>query len=401
MICSATIQPDCRNCGFSTDRIGRCVNNRRNSLKFWLLDILFGTLLGIMVIGFHEYLIPESWPFWWSFVASMSIVMVLQSILSFFIGNLIGSMEAMVPGGFIGMAAMAIAYLPLPNRYLMFALGGGSGLVISTMFVLIDAWFRDAKMVEQSFRRPGKKVNPPGFTLRTPSWLRYVQEIGGAQRRAFAQKELFANMGESVLFVAAGSGLNFANFPPHREIVAIDVNVEALCRAQGRAESYDGELKLMEADVQKLPFQEASFDTVATASTFCSVPNPGQGLSELYRVLKPGGRLLMLEHVRSGNPLIALEQDMMNLAMRFLGSDVNRETVGAIRDGGFVIDRIRSAYLDVFLMIDGHKPTLKEAEASSGKCEGSLRGKETDATIWNEIQGSSLRNFIWSWRIAD
>jgi ubiquinone/menaquinone biosynthesis C-methylase UbiE len=174
-------------------------------------------------------------------------------------------------------------------------------------------------------------------------------------------------MGESVLFVAAGSGLNFANFPPNRNIVAIDVNIEALHRAKRRSEAYDGSIELMEADVQKLPFQESSFDTVATASTFCSVPNPGQGLSELYRVLKPGGRLLMLEHVRSGNPLIAFEQDIMNLVMRFLGSDVNRGTVGAVRDAGFGIDRIRSAYLDVFLMIEGHKPSTRQEIASAGK----------------------------------
>jgi SAM-dependent methyltransferase len=127
----------------------------------------------------------------------------------------------------------------------------------------------------------------------------------------------------------------------------------------------------MEADVQVLSFEDASFDTVATASTFCSVPNPAQGLSELYRVLKPGGRLLMLEHVRSGNPLIALEQDMMNLVMRFLGSDVNRDTVGPVRDAGFVIDRIRSAYLDVFLMIDGHKPSVTKGQSSRHEAHSS------------------------------
>ena len=355
-ICAA-VQTDCQNCSSATDGASRCLNYRRNSMYFWLLDAVFGALLGFLVVCFHEYLVPDNWPFLWSFLASMSIVMVLQSLLSFFIGNLIGSMEAMIPGGFIAMGAMTIAYLPFPNQGLMFAFGAGTGLAISMVFVLIDAWFRDVSMEDLPLRRSRRKVSLPGFTLRTPSWLYDLQGIAGARRRAFAQRRLFTNMGEQVLFVAAGTGLNFANFPPHRNIVAIDVNVEALRRAGGRAESYDGTLRLMKADVQKLPFQEASFDTVATASTFCSVPNPGQGLSELYRVLKPGGRLLMLEHVRSGNSLIAFQQDMMNLAMRFLGSDVNRDTVAAVRDAGFVIDRIRSAYLDVFLMIDGHRPS--------------------------------------------
>jgi hypothetical protein len=54
----------------------------------------------------------------------------------------------------------------------------------------------------------------------------------------------------------------------------------------------------------------------------------------------------------------------MNFAMRYLGSDVNRDTVGPVRDAGFVIDRIRSAYLDVFLMIDGHKPSITEDTTS-------------------------------------
>ena len=365
-ICAA-VQPDCRNCNSATDGTGRCLNYRRNSMTFWFIDVVFGTLLGFLVVWPHEYLVPDNWPFLWSFLASMSIVMVLQSLLSFFIGNLIGSMEAMIPGGFIAMGAMTIAYLPIPNRGLMFGFGAGTGLAISTVFVLIDAWFRGLSMEELPLRRSRQKVIPPGFTLRTPSWLYDLQRIAGARRRAFAQRVLFANMGEQVLFVAAGTGLNFANFPPHRNIVAIDVNVEALRRARGRAESYDGTLRLMKADVQKLPFQEASFDTVATASTFCSVPNPGQGLSELYRVLKPGGRLLMLEHVRSGNSLVAFQQDMMNLAMRFLGSDVNRDTVGAVRDAGFVIDRIRSAYLDVFLTIDGHRPLETEDKSSGAK----------------------------------
>ena len=353
---NTTAQPDCANCNSATDTIGRCLDYRRNSVKFWLLDAIFGTLLGFLVVWFHEYLIPDNWPLLWFFLASMSLVMVMQSLLSFFIGGLIGSMEAMIPGGFIAMGAMIVAYLPLQNRGMMFALGATTGLAISVVFVLTDAWLQNVSMENLPPRRSSQKIRPPSFTLRTPAWLYDLKESAGARRRAFAQRVLFANMGEQVLFVAAGSGLNFANFPPHRNIVAIDVNVEMLRRAEARSRSYEGTMELMEADVQKLPFQDASFDTVATASTFCSVPNPGQGLSELYRVLKPGGRLLMFEHVRSRNTLIAFEQDMMNLAMRFLGSDVNRNTVGAVRATDFVVDGIRSAYLDVFLMIDGHKP---------------------------------------------
>ncbi len=351
------VQPDCANCSSERNLSGFCLSYRRNSVKFWLLDIIFGTFLGFLIVWFHVHVIPNNWPIVWFFIVSMSLMMVLQSLLSFLIGNLIGSMEAMIPGGFIGMGAMIIAYLPMPSRGLMLVYGAATGLTISLVFVFIDAGFRAKSLEAIPHQRSSRRVNPPSYTLRTPAWLYDLQVIAGAQRRAFAQKLLYANMGEQVLFVAAGSGLNFANFPPKRNIVAIDVSAEMLLRARSRSESYDGTLRLLEADVQKLPFPDSSFDTVATASTFCSVPNPEQGLSELCRVLKPGGRLLMLEHVRSSNSLIAFEQDMMNLAMRFMGSDVNRDTVGVVREAGFVIDQIRSAYLDVFLMIDGHKPS--------------------------------------------
>jgi hypothetical protein len=118
----------------------------------------------------------------------MSIVMVLQSLLSYFIGNLIGSMEAMIPGGFIGMGAMIVAYLPLPNRYLMIALGAMSGLVISMVFVILDVRLRRASFQEVPFRRSSGKVSSPSFTLRKPSWLYDLQEMAGARRRALPKR---------------------------------------------------------------------------------------------------------------------------------------------------------------------------------------------------------------------
>lgn len=354
----ALVQPDCLNCKCPRDSSGKCIGYQRNSVKFWTLDVLFGTALGILVIYLHEHMIPVGWPKVCSFIVSMIAIMAFQMAISFLIGNLIGSMEAMVPSGFVCMAAMAIPYLSTMGESQMLRYGAMVGGIVSMFFVLLDAWYRGVPICAALYDGPIKRVVTPRVTFRTPVWLRYLQLIGGAQRRAYAQKTLFANMGQEVLFVGAGSGLNFANFPPHRNVVAIDVSIDALNRARQRSERYDGNIQLMEADVQKLPFPDDFFDTVASASTFCSVPDPEQGVSELHRVLKPCGRLLMLEHVRSTNPLIALQQDMMNLAMRYLGSDVNRNTVRALLSGGFIVDRIRSAYLDVYLMIDGHKENM-------------------------------------------
>ncbi len=111
-----------------------------------------------------------------------------------------------------------------------------------------------------------------------------------------------------------------------------------------------------EADVQLLPYASSSFNTVATASTFCSVADPVQGLKELYRVLKPGGALLMFEHVRSRKPLLGVCLDFLTLVTRFIGPAMNRDTVGNIQKAGFVTDRITCAYLDIFLGIEARKP---------------------------------------------
>src|SRR6266851_7627737 len=114
------------------------------------------------------------------------------------------------------------------------------------------------------------------------------------------KRRLFSKMRGATLMVAAGTGNDFKCFPPNMHVVAIDISPKMLERAARKAAEYEGSIELREMDVCNLDFAEATFDTVATACTFCSVPKPIVGLRELRRVLKPGGQILMFEHVRSG-----------------------------------------------------------------------------------------------------
>jgi SAM-dependent methyltransferase len=285
----------------------------------------------------------------------MAIIMAAQMLLSLFVGAVIGSMEAMLPGGSIAAIAMLVPFLPLGStrsRFVAVALVSAS---ISLLFVVFD-WLLRGK--PQPIASPHAAVPPtsPSLAIATPSWVYDLLESAGARRRACMQKALFAGMGTNVLFVAAGTGLNFANFPPGRDILAIDINPDMLSRAESRKQAYDGSLRLFQADVQNLPFEDERFDTVATSSTFCSVPDAVRGLAELYRVLRPGGDLLMFEHVRSRNGLIAIQQDLLNKCIRYLGPNINRDTVNAVQHVGFELDRVSCAYLDVFLAIEAHKP---------------------------------------------
>lgn len=181
---------------------------------------------------------------------------------------------------------------------------------------------------------------------------------GSRLRRAPHKAALFEEMTGRVIFVAVGTGVDILHFPPGRDIVAIDISDEMLRRAETRRRSYRGPLSLARMDAQKLTFPDASFDTVVTSCTMCSVPDPVQALRELHRVLRPGGRLLMFEHVRSGNPIFGLVLDMMTLWTRLGGTDMNRDTLANVRTAGFRILRVESVYLDIILRIHAEKPDL-------------------------------------------
>lgn len=353
------VASECPRCSLRVRDIHRCRKYRLLLLKFWSLDMVFGATLGFTVGIAHALLITANLKLFWTVLISMAIMMTLELAFALLIGGIVGSVEAMVTGMFIALGAMIAALIPTSQMTSKVLAGASVGFVIGLLFVCIDARSRGQSRVHSRPLAPRRVSPPPSFTFPIPPWLYDLLEGAGARRRACPQRGLFAAMGEQVLFVAAGSGLNFAYFPANRRIVAIDVNSNMLRRASDRARSYDGTLKVMEADVLRLPFANASFDTVATASTFCSVPDPRRGPSELYRVLEPGGTLVMFEHVRSRKRLIAWNQDMMNIGMRFLGSNVNRDTVSAVREAGFIVDHIGSAYLDVFLAIEGHKPITK------------------------------------------
>ena len=155
--------------------------------------------------------------------------------------------------------------------------------------------------------------------------------------------------------VAAGTGNDFKFFPPGQHIVAVDISPKMLERAAKKAASYQGTIELRETDVCELPFADDTFDTIATVCTFCSVPKPVVGLRELYRVLKPGGQLLMFEHVRSKVGPFGVFLDLMTPISRRFGPELNRDTVGNVQKAGFRLRREENVYLDIVKSIEAVK----------------------------------------------
>lgn len=197
------------------------------------------------------------------------------------------------------------------------------------------------------------------FTAREKwDWLSVTYDwmtFGEDRRQGGEKRRLFAKIRGRTLLVAVGTGNDLKYLPTDRNLIAIDISPRMIERARAKARHTGGNIHLALADVQRLGFADQTFDTVLTVCTFCSVPNPVEGLQELYRVLKPDGRLLMFEHVRSKIGLFALILDFMTFLTRKFGPDLNRDTVGSVLQAGFRLQREENVYLDIVKAIEAVK----------------------------------------------
>lgn len=189
-------------------------------------------------------------------------------------------------------------------------------------------------------------------------WLSLTYDLmtfGEDRRQGGEKRRLFAKIQGRTLLVAVGTGNDLKYLPPDCNLIAIDISPRMIQRARMKARRADGTIRLALTDAQKLAFAEQTFDTVLTVCTFCSIPNPIAGLQELYRVLKPGGALLMFEHVRSKIGPFARFLDFMTFLTRKVGPDLNRDTVGNVLQAGFHLQREENVYLDIVKAIEAVK----------------------------------------------
>jgi len=179
---------------------------------------------------------------------------------------------------------------------------------------------------------------------------------GAEERWEPYKRELFSAMQGNILFLALGTGLDIPFFPEQQSIQAIDISPGMLEQAQTRLANYNGEIQVSVMDVHELEFEDDSFDQIFTSCTFCSVPDPVNGLKSLKRVLKPGGELMMFEHTGSRYYPFKLMMDMMTLVSRKFGPDMNRPTVDNVKAAGFEITEVNHIFLDVVKTIKAAKP---------------------------------------------
>jgi ubiquinone/menaquinone biosynthesis C-methylase UbiE len=159
--------------------------------------------------------------------------------------------------------------------------------------------------------------------------------------------------GPKVLEVGVGTGKNLEHYPKGMQVSAIDLTPGMIERARQKASQLDLEVGLSLMDAQGMAFPDESFDTVIATCVFCSVPDPVLGLSEVLRVTKMGGLVLLMEHVRSEKPLLGALMDAVNPAVQeLMGPNINRRTVENVRQSGLKIERVENIGLgDIFKLI--------------------------------------------------
>ncbi len=155
-----------------------------------------------------------------------------------------------------------------------------------------------------------------------------------------------------VLEAGVGTGANLPYYPEGVKVVAVDFSPKMLERAKEKLSLSKVPIELLLADIQNLPFPDNTFDTIITACVFCSVPDAIKGFEELRRVAKPGGRLYLLEHVRSENVLLGPVMDWLNpFSVKYSGVNINRRTERNIEMSGMRILKVENLFMDIVKLI--------------------------------------------------
>lgn len=187
---------------------------------------------------------------------------------------------------------------------------------------------------------PKSGVNHPIFARLYPHMSRAMEQSGMAEHRA----ALLADLTGDVIEIGAGNGLSFAHYPPAvTRVVAVEPEPRLRQIAQAAATKAAVRIEVVNGLAERLPAADHSMDVAVFSFVLCSIADPDTVLGEAHRVLKPGGQLYFLEHVRADSPGLARLQHLLDARIWPLllgGCHTGRDTTETIQRAGFTIDRL-------------------------------------------------------------
>jgi ubiquinone/menaquinone biosynthesis C-methylase UbiE len=185
--------------------------------------------------------------------------------------------------------------------------------------------------------------------VRHPLFARFFAQFSRLMERELGdrRRELLEGLSGRVLEVGAGNGMNFRHYPTSvDEVVALEPEAYLRSKAEQAARTAPVRVVVQAAAADPLPVDSGSFDAAVASLVLCTVPNPQAALAEFLRVLKPGGELRFMEHVRSEHPRTARVQDWADRSGIWPrvagGCHCARNTARAIESAGFQVEQMRS-----------------------------------------------------------
>ena len=177
-----------------------------------------------------------------------------------------------------------------------------------------------------------------------PVFAALYDALGATAERGWMgrrRSRLLAGASGAVLEIGGGTGANLSHYRNAGRVVVSEPDPfmrGRLRRKLGRARV---PVEVSESGAEDLPFKDGSFDTVVSTLVLCSVGDQGEALAEVRRVLRPGGRLLFIEHVRGEGSVARMQDRVLPLWSRlFAGCQLNRDTLGSIRSAGFEVGEL-------------------------------------------------------------
>ena len=171
--------------------------------------------------------------------------------------------------------------------------------------------------------------------------LTYDRQMAKAEKAQLGalRQSLLATADGDVLEIGGGTGANLPWYRPETGSLTITEPEPAMVRRlERRAREQAPLAKILRAPAEDLPFEDGTFDVAVSTLVLCGVSDQPRALRQLRRVLRPGGQLLFIEHVRSGDPRLARHQDRMNWMNQLVVScDCNRPTLASIQEAGFTV----------------------------------------------------------------
>jgi ubiquinone/menaquinone biosynthesis C-methylase UbiE/predicted ester cyclase len=214
------------------------------------------------------------------------------------------------------------------------------------------------------FRRNRACPIPPSETERIRKIFdkqapKYDKSMSRFERLLFAgNREWVCDRAEGqVLDLAAGTARNLPYYPPDVTLTGIELSPEMAAFGRTRAEDLGREFEMVVGDATALPFPDQSFDTVVCTYGLCTIPDDAAAISEAKRVLRPGGRILLAEHVRSPNPVVRTIQRVLEpFAHRLGGDHLLREPLDHLAEEGFEVDEVKRQKAGWVELVAAHKP---------------------------------------------